>query len=338
MVVLILCNKYAGHGMAASMFHMTLYHALSKKGIPHEIVYSHEEVGIIRSDKVRGLMQSNANLWTLVVVMGGDGTVNETVNAMVAANIQHLPLLVVPTGFTNSLASTLGIKTADLAIDMAVSKAPTTQVRLPLWKMQEGNTRKRSVLFHSAFNTGYHAAMTYQASRFRDWMEGFDFLPPLYWPQLPGFLHSLAYEDPRHVQLRYETLDGVMVDVDQKDCSYFHATQLHTYRLRSLVSPKATIDANNPHMHITMAPGLNPYEMIRFNRSIRLGKHVEFPGTKYFPARKFSLKVFPPEADSGMGGGAASMDGIPIYPVEGLDEIHIEPSTESIITLAPASK
>jgi diacylglycerol kinase family enzyme len=63
------------------------------------------------------------NLYSALVIIGGDGTVQEAVNGMlVRSDGQKLPVGIVPNGYSNDMARALGISSLEKALDTLCRK------------------------------------------------------------------------------------------------------------------------------------------------------------------------------------------------------------------------
>ncbi len=82
-----------------------------------------------RGDAERAAREASANGYHAVLAAGGDGTVNEVVNGLLAACTPGgaLPLGLVPVGTQNVLAHEMGLPTADLDATLALLRAGRTR-------------------------------------------------------------------------------------------------------------------------------------------------------------------------------------------------------------------
>lgn len=127
---------------------------LNRAGIVHQDVHiPNDDV----ADRLRRLLPQAEAL----VLCGGDGTVNSTVNLLAAMGspvLEALPVLLVPTGVHNSIATSLGVSSAERA---ASSLVVGRTVRLPLWAVrlhQPGATGEVLRYMCSYVATGAYAA------------------------------------------------------------------------------------------------------------------------------------------------------------------------------------
>lgn len=99
---LLIVNPNAGQMKSKSNL-FTIISTLSNGGILPTVYVTKS-----KGDAKRFIIE-NADKYEAVVCCGGDGTLNETVNGLVAANACHIPLGYIPAGSTNDFAASLGI-------------------------------------------------------------------------------------------------------------------------------------------------------------------------------------------------------------------------------------
>ena len=335
MSALVFANKFSGAKLAGDIYRGSVFHELHKRGITHEIVHCHDELGVIRSERVQRLMQSRA--WGLMAVIGGDGTVNETVNAMADAGIAgKTPLLVFPAGKMNSLASSVGMSSVDAALETL--KAFPSSLRtttMPLWQLTEP-LKGRTTYFHGYYGIGYHANVVRDAARLEAWWAGFSLLPRLYSPHLYTFARQLALAKSARMKVWYESAQGVDMELSGEYC-YIHATQLKLNGVRNIVSPRAGLDGSNM-LWVTLAPSMGRKRMREFARLAPLGKHVDMEGVRYFAAKSLSIEVQAPDPEGGeVGDTAAMLDGFPLYPAESMGIVTLKLSPLKVQVVCPVN-
>ena len=98
--ILLIINKYAGHGKGARAVDLVIP-LLRKHG--HEVVYSYTQYA---GQATELAMRAVSEGYDLVVAVGGDGTVNEVAQGLIGSSV---PLGIVPMGSGNGLARELGI-------------------------------------------------------------------------------------------------------------------------------------------------------------------------------------------------------------------------------------
>jgi len=331
---LVITNKYSGTKLAGDIYRGTIFHILHKRGIMHEVIHCHDGQGIVKSERAVGLMK--ARDWSCVVVIAGDGTVHEAVNSMVEAGIhRRTPLLVVPAGRMNSLASSIKMTSVDAAVDTLRDyfAAKSRTVRMPLWEMTEP-IRGRKALFHGFFGVGWHAASLREAALLTDWWSHFAVMPGLKHPYFWASLRQAWLAKSFPMKIFYENTQGVDMELSG-EYSYLHATQLRMNGMKNIVSPNASLDARL--LWVTAAPPMGIRQSLRFGGSMSTGKHVDMEGVHYFAAKSLSVLVERPHEESGLvGDSTAMLDGFPMHPAEAMGCVRITPSSHEITVLCPS--
>ncbi len=119
MKALLIVNPAAGQGRPQESLE-ALQAALAP--VLGDVVITQE-----RGDAQRAAREASANGYGSVLAAGGDGTVNEVVNGLLAAPGGTLPLGLVPMGTQNVLAHELGLPAADLDATLALLRAGRTR-------------------------------------------------------------------------------------------------------------------------------------------------------------------------------------------------------------------
>lgn len=105
--VAIIYNPYAGRGVDRTD---EIRGMLFAKDIPHEVIVTEENLAPYRI-----AMELDLSKYSALVAAGGDGTVNQMVNGMLArADGKRLPIGVIPLGQSNDLARSLGLNSETL--------------------------------------------------------------------------------------------------------------------------------------------------------------------------------------------------------------------------------
>lgn len=111
----VIVNPVAGHGRANRLFPV-VREELTRRGIVFDFHYTNEPM---EAPEVAKMVIEHG--FTAIVVMGGDGTINEVVNGMVEIG-SELPLAVIPAGSGNDFARMNGIPLDPIAaIDLLLN-------------------------------------------------------------------------------------------------------------------------------------------------------------------------------------------------------------------------
>lgn len=100
---------------------------IKEQGMETEIVLTKKE-----KDAKEIIMESAANK-DLILVCGGDGTLNEVVTAMIEKNLTDISLSFVPMGTTNDLAKTLDMPTKDISITKKLLETKAKRIDIGKW-------------------------------------------------------------------------------------------------------------------------------------------------------------------------------------------------------------
>ena len=137
---------------------------LQEKRVPYQVSFS-KRAGDITLVVHRLTGSLKAGEVCSVVVLGGDGTVNEAVNGI--ENFEQVRFSYIPTGSSNDLARDMGIsKDAVAAIDhiIAGERECLMDVGTLSWKELEATQRRRFVV---SCGIGYDAAICHEVSHSR---------------------------------------------------------------------------------------------------------------------------------------------------------------------------
>jgi diacylglycerol kinase family enzyme len=167
----------------------------------------------------------------LVVVFGGDGTLNEAANGLAGSNSALVPL---PGGSTNVFARTLGLSDdpveATTTILEALARDSTRRVGI-------GSVNRRYFLFHCGI--GFDAAVVEQVER-RSGLKRYAGHPLFIYAAMDTWMR---HYDRKHPHFRVRFADGTMVDDGYFAvcCNTDPYTYLGTRPIN--LAPDATLDA-----------------------------------------------------------------------------------------------
>ncbi|KAG5498553.1 hypothetical protein JKF63_02839 [Porcisia hertigi] len=165
----LVINNRSGKRHAVQNFASTLKGYLNRAGIVHHDVHIPNDD--VADQLLRTLPQAEA-----LVLCGGDGTVNSVLNLIAAMSssctrpsasvsppslLESVPLLLVPTGLHNSIATSLGVTSAERAVSSLVVGRT---VCVPLWAVHLMHPHTPSRLFPVRYMCSYIAIGTYAAA------------------------------------------------------------------------------------------------------------------------------------------------------------------------------
>ena len=110
--LLFFANPKSGKGSAESIF--SRVDRVLKKNNIHSILYVSKKRGDIKNK----IISMDLTEFDAIIVIGGDGTINEAVNGLIRSGKSHyLPLGLIPSGSGNAFSSDLNLNSIDQAIE-----------------------------------------------------------------------------------------------------------------------------------------------------------------------------------------------------------------------------
>ena len=100
--VLTIINPTSGKGKIENQIE-EIGQNIEEQGMKNEIILTQKE------KNAKQILDENKENKDLILVCGGDGTLNETVTSMVENKLENVTLSFIPLGTTNDLARTLNI-------------------------------------------------------------------------------------------------------------------------------------------------------------------------------------------------------------------------------------
>lgn len=144
------------------------------------------------------IVKHNIKGHNLVACCGGDGTFNETMNGVIAANTQ-VPIMYIPMGTTNDLANTIGV-TKDISAQIELFLNGNIN------SYDIGRFNNRHFSYVASFGVGADAS--YNTSQ--KWKNRLGYLAYLLNGFVFGLPHQIKNLKPHHIVI--ETDDGVIDD------------------------------------------------------------------------------------------------------------------------------
>eukprot|EP00760_Papus_ankaliazontas_P013270 PhM_4_TR15675/c0_g1_i3/m.12125 len=316
--ILTIVNKHSGPKMAGEIYSGSVFQYLYKNGIPNEVIHFEQEPGVLRQNRdCHNLLERAVENDAMILILGGDGTVSETLNALVPIvkkkkTLGSFPsILPIPCGATNSLASTLGFTSVNAALDTMAGYAyefiDTTP--LPLWKFtvqQNEKALSQSAYFHAYFNVGYWAAMRRDVCALREFLNGFANLPVYNNPHKLCFAKQVLCNPVTPLAVQHEAFQDRFgfAPNERIPFTYLTLTQLHTMNLYQRWCPSAMrFDKSKEEMSVAQGDAMSishqvftpnklfgtaipqhigRRDLARFVRFMQDGSHVHLPFVKSF--------------------------------------------------------
>ncbi len=148
---LFIANPTAGKGKTKNLL-SSIQHYLDKKKIDYQIIITSKPGDVIN------IAKKNEGEFDRIIVIGGDGTIHELLNANV---INNKTLGVLPTGSGNDFALTLGLK-KNLYKDLdTLLNEKTLDLDIGYCELTEFTGRKINFLFANSLGIGFDAEVAY---------------------------------------------------------------------------------------------------------------------------------------------------------------------------------
>ena len=100
---------------------------IKEQGMENEIVLTQKE------KNAKQILDENKENKDLILVCGGDGTLNETVTSMIENKLENVTLSFIPLGTTNDLARTLDIPIKDISVTKKLLQTTAKRIDIGKW-------------------------------------------------------------------------------------------------------------------------------------------------------------------------------------------------------------
>lgn len=274
----LLLNPVAGNGQAKKSYH-ELRKILLQAGIPFTFEISQRPKHLIElAQKFADKNLTNVSL----IVIGGDGSLNETLNGIKRSQHPETPIAYLPAGSGNDFA-----RAAHLTKDPQKMIASLTD-NLSVKQVDCGQftTVKNSepYYFINNFGIGFDAFVVHESNneemkKHLNKLHLGNFIYPL------NIVNVLRKQDTFHVDVTAQNKDY------HYDHVYFATTTNHPYFGGGIaILPKANIESHFLDTVIVQKPNL--YKFVRlFARLLKDGSHVYDPHFHYIEAKEIHVKT-----------------------------------------------
>lgn len=206
---------------------------------------------------------------SMIVAMGGDGTVNEVINGMLCGSGSDVPLAVLPLGTTNVLVRELGIP---LDYKKALLKIVGASARsVSLGKISfEGKTRHFALMA----GVGFDAKCVYGISL-----------------GLKSVAGKAAYVVSGLVRLAGWNPSPLEIEVDGRKLPTGYSAIISNsskYAGDFQFSPHTDIGTPEFYVFVMHSPG--KFDMLKYTAAILAGQHTSLKDVTYAPAKKVAIK------------------------------------------------
>lgn len=212
----------------------------------------------------------------MIIVVGGDGTLNEVVNGSFS-NIdkKNLPIAIIPSGTGNGYAKALGIKGIEDALQVIIEgKTKPVDSALIEYTDQEGERKQTSMITFTGLGIGVAANRTAESMRF---LGPVRYNLGIIWQLFlnPFYFAKITCDDEQPENINFTLLAAL-------------GTEHSGDGLR--LAPNAELD--DGQMELLYAPHMARLQAVHLFRMIRNnGKHIENPTVRF---RKFQKILIEP--------------------------------------------
>lgn len=124
--VLTIINPTSGKGKIEQKID-EIKQNIEEQGMQNEIILTQKE------KNAKNILDEHKENKDLILVCGGDGTLNETVTSMVENKLENVTLSFIPLGTTNDLARTLNMPLKDISITKKLLQTTAKRIDIGKW-------------------------------------------------------------------------------------------------------------------------------------------------------------------------------------------------------------
>ena len=124
--VLTIINPTSGKGKIEQKID-EIKQNIEEQGMQNEIILTQKE------KNAKNILDEHKENKDLILVCGGDGTLNETVTSMIENKLENVTLSFVPLGTTNDLARTLDIPIKDISVTKKLLQTTAKRIDIGKW-------------------------------------------------------------------------------------------------------------------------------------------------------------------------------------------------------------
>ena len=124
--VLTIINPTSGKGKIEQKID-EIRQNIEEQGMQNEIILTQKE------KNAKNILDEHKENKDLILVCGGDGTLNETVTSMIENKLENVTLSFIPLGTTNDLARTLDIPIKDISITKKLLQTTAKRIDIGKW-------------------------------------------------------------------------------------------------------------------------------------------------------------------------------------------------------------
>ena len=218
-----------------------------------------------------------------VLVLGGDGTVQRQLAALVGT---QLPLLVVPAGSANDFARALGLRTRAEALRAweRFLRGDNNVRQIDVGVLEFGGEVVRATsptYFSCAAGAGLDAAVARRANALPGWLRGHG---GYFLAAIPALLSS----QPQHITITASAHEGTPVRTISEAGMLAVAANAPWYGHGMRIAPRAELD--DGQLEVCFVRGAGKLRLLRLFPKVYHGAHVGLPEVNYFRAERLRIE------------------------------------------------
>ncbi|MEE8276438.1 MAG: diacylglycerol kinase family protein [Alphaproteobacteria bacterium] len=229
-------------------------------------------------DAIRLARQIEAGDGDLVVAAGGDGTINEVINGLVAeGRPAPLPLAIVPLGTSNVLAAEIGLGRSPAVVERAIREGPVRRVSLGrITGAGVPMANGRSFILMAGVGIDAHAVADVDPGLKRRFAQG-------------AYVWAGMRQALRSRRRRYEVeIDGV-----RHEAAWVVVAKARRYGGPFVIAARARLD--DPRFEVCLFARGGVWAMARYGSALVLGRLARSPGFSSVLGRRVRIAASPSE-------------------------------------------
>lgn len=312
--IIMIVNPTSGSQQAETYYTNIVYPMLLEAGFLEANI---TKVQTKKDGETRDLAESigqrilaNKNDPTIIVSMGGDGTLHEVINGLADVTVialGHFRLGIIPAGSGNAFALGLGLDTsieqATLRIIRATEEKPFYWMDMQLghtnnsekWQDHiEYDKTKRPMRLLVVMSWGFHAQIVSKSRYLRYFMgnKRFSLVAMVLLKFLQQYQGELILKRPQKYDIATQTFINQEDDVllDDKKFTYFIVSKQHSLEKGFKIAPFAS--ALTKDMDVVLLREADSDALTQASiQAFQEGKHVNLPIVEYYKATELLLRV-----------------------------------------------
>jgi len=264
MKILLIVNPISGSRGIAMKEAEALRKILEESGNSVEMFKTQK-----RGDALQRTQESDANEFSAVCVVGGDGTLNEVINGVAE---KRIPIVPVPVGLSNVLAKEVGASCEPTKI--AESLKAKNIIKIDLFEVEflDKDTKKKR-FFAAMAGVGFDADVVSRITSSRKRNLGF-----------AGYVPSIAKSMLSRSRMFSIIADGRIVS---NKATYLVVGNVPYYGGPFYITTEAS--PTSGYMDVVYGEGLSSFSIIKFYAGVLLGTHLRHRRVRYIRCKRLEL-------------------------------------------------